>query len=77
MKRSWWMGLVLAVATSAMMLSGCGDNACDKACTKLKDCNPNATITCDTSNCSGAAETFAECINSHTCEDQGMCVVGG
>ncbi|HET9598459.1 MAG TPA: hypothetical protein VFP65_22915 [Anaeromyxobacteraceae bacterium] len=56
------------LATSTLVLAGCGGNtSCKDACAKLDSCNlADSSFTCSDS-CSDPAAGCASCINSHAC----------
>jgi len=62
------MGLLMALG---LALGGCGNNDCEDAADKIKECNiaefdvnPNSG-----GDCSGQSECAAKCINDATCAD--------
>lgn len=57
--------LMLAVSTM-----GCGSNACESACDKMKECNVEGTSSIDcTGECPSEYEPMMDCIAGLSCDD--------
>jgi hypothetical protein len=68
-----------AITLGFLALAACGSSngPCDQACSKIEMCSPGTTCTVNGNNCTGAALTFANCVNSSSCQNLGMCLVTG
>jgi hypothetical protein len=60
------LGLLMVVG---LALGGCGNNECEDAADKVKDCGINVEGSKDSGDCSGVAECASKCINAASCED--------
>jgi hypothetical protein len=54
---------------AGLALGGCGNNDCEDAVDKLKECGLTDTSASSSGDCSGAAECSAKCINDASCAD--------
>lgn len=52
-----------------LALGGCGNNECEDAADKFKECGVTDSTGSGSGDCSGASECFAKCVNSSSCED--------
>ena len=60
------LGFLMAVG---LVLGGCGNNECEDAADKLKDCGVTVEGSKDSGDCSGASECVSKCINAASCEE--------
>jgi hypothetical protein len=63
--RAIFVSLVLASAA----LWGCGKNACEEACDKMKECGVTGSTTSCSGDCPADSEKMAKCISALSCED--------
>lgn len=52
-----------------LALGGCGNNECEDAVDKFKECNVPVEGTSDGGDCSGAGECVAKCVNAASCDE--------
>jgi hypothetical protein len=61
------LGFLMVVG---LALGGCGNNDCEDAADKVKECGiTNTSGSGDTSDCSGKAECNSKCINDASCDE--------
>lgn len=60
------LGLLMVVG---LALGGCGNNECEDAADKIKECGITTQGSGDSGDCSGTAECAAKCINNASCEE--------
>jgi len=61
------LGFLMVVG---LALGGCGNNDCEDATDKVKECKlANLEANTGSGECSGQAECFAKCINDSSCAE--------
>jgi hypothetical protein len=60
------VGLLMVVG---LALGGCGNNECEDAVDKFKECGLPVEGTSGDGDCSGVGECYAKCVNAASCEE--------
>ncbi len=60
------LGFLMGVG---LALGGCGNDECEDAADKIKECGGEVEGAKDSGDCSGAAECVSKCINAASCDE--------